>query len=292
MGDLILPASVAPWAIEPTALPLALRRSEPPAAEAAPEAAVADSAGAGRAQVAVVHARGACVQRAPAWAEQHGYAFDPGRLADRIEQAAASANAVCVLFDSPGGSVSGVQEAASRIADVSSRTLVVAVADCLMASAAYWLGASCTAVAASPSSLLGSVGVISVHVSNERMLDEMGIDVTVISAGEGKDDGAPFRRLSADAAERLQAMVDSYYAAFTIAVAAGRGLPARRVRGEWGAKVMRPAEARSAGMCDVIGDSRAVVARLSTAEGRRQVRRAAAARTIMRGVAPVPLRRK
>lgn len=286
MSEMTLPTGALPWAVAPEALPLAVRLAEPPAAgedvdDALEVVGQVDDGRTGRAQVAVLRAVGPCIDKCPAWAERWGYAYDPGRLADRIEVAAMAANSVAVLFDSPGGGVAGVEEAAARIAAVAEQSLVVAVADHLMASAAYWLGSACTAVAASPSAMVGSVGVVTVHASYERMYEQAGIDVTVISAGRGKADTAPYSQLTDAAAERLQAVVDGYYRSFSAAVAKNRRVPPKRVRGEWGALLMLAAEAKAAGMADLVADSRTLVAKLASAEGRRQVRRAAAARAII-----------
>ena len=94
------------------------------------------------------------------------------------------AKAIVIDVDSPGGSVSGIPEAASRIKALRGIKPIVAVSNYLNASAAYWLTAQADEVVASPSSMTGSIGVFSIHESIARSLDAEGIDVTLIKAGD------------------------------------------------------------------------------------------------------------
>ena len=191
-----LPASASsmPWAISPDALPLSLSLPDtrPTATDETPTIGARDAgsdpmvsrAGA----VVVLRADGIILPRCASWLEGYGVISAEG-LAGRVEAAAAAdAAAIMICFDSPGGLVAGTPEAAARIAAVARGTLVVAVADHLMASAAYFLASGCTAIVASPSALVGSIGVIAVRPSIARALDAEGIDIDVLTRGEGKTD--------------------------------------------------------------------------------------------------------
>ena len=283
-------AAAHPWAIQPSALPVALPQPGPgPAAAqddgAAAQPAAADGEPEGPADrgVAVLRADGIVLPRCGAWLERYGWAVSCEALPGRIEAAAASASAVVVRFNSPGGSAAGVSEAAARIAAVARRATVVAVADHLAASAAYWLAASCTALVVSPSALVGSVGVFLVRPSVVRALDADGVDVDVLSRGDGKTDRLILTALTDEGRGRLDAEVAAYYADFVAAVARARGVPAKTVRDGWGASVLTAAAAVEAGMADRVMTADEAAARAGTAAGRRLFRSMGSARAIVAG---------
>lgn len=267
-----------PWAIDEAALPVRLDMEDQPSGQPAAPGDHRPRAG----TVAVIRAAGIVLPRCGEWAERYGWAISCERLPARIESAAGEGcSAVLVTFNSPGGSVAGVQEAAKRIAAVSSRVPVVAVADHLAASAAYWLASACTAVVASPSAMVGSVGVITVRPSFARELDMGGVDIDVFYRGEGKTDGLVLVEMDDDGRRRMQATIDAYYADFAKAVAAGRGVSRKTVADSWGAQVLTAQAAKAAGMVDQIGTADDVLKRLGTTEGRRGYRKMGATRSIV-----------
>lgn len=70
-----------------------------------------------------------------------------------------SVETIIFLIDSPGGSVNGTEALASDIKASKKRT--IALADGMMASAAYWIGSSCKEVyATTASTLIGSIGTM------------------------------------------------------------------------------------------------------------------------------------
>ena len=284
-------ASSMPWAISPDALPLSLTLPAGPNVSRGTSSEIAAGDGdpmVSRAgSVVVLRADGIILPRCASYIERWGYATSAEGLAGRVEAAAAAeAAAIMVCFDSPGGSVAGVPEAAARIAAVARETTVVAVADHLMASGAYYLASGCTAIAASPSALVGSVGVIALRVSIARMLDAEGVDVGVVYRGDGKTDYLTAVEFTAEARARLQAAVDASYDEFVAAVSAGRGAPKATVSKVWGAQVLTAEAARRAGMVNTVSDARSLFAVLSTPAGRRQIRQRAQLAAIVAATQP------
>lgn len=70
----------------------------------------------------------------------------------------------------------------------------------------------------------GSVGVVTAHVEFSKYLEDVGIKVTFIFAGDHKVDGNPYEKLSASAKKRTQARIDKIYGVFTSTVARNRGM--------------------------------------------------------------------
>jgi signal peptide peptidase SppA len=137
---------------------------------------------------------------------------------------------ILIDIDSPGGSVYGVAELADEIQSARSKKPVVAVANSLAASAAYWIGCSASEFYVTPGGDVGSIGVWQAHQDYSQALEESGVKTTLISAGKFKVEGNPYSPLDADAQSFMQSRVDDYYAAFTKSVARGRGVSVAQVR--------------------------------------------------------------
>lgn len=153
--------------------------------------------------------------------------------------------------DSPGGSVEGVEEFAEEIRAARGQKPMTAVADYLMASAAYWLGAQADEIVASPSSLVGSIGVYAVHEDWSGAYEQQGVRPTLIKAGKFKAEGIDIEPLSDDARSHFQESVDDSYDAFVAAVAKGRGVSPAEVRSGYGeGRVLTAKRAKAVGLVD------------------------------------------
>ena len=137
---------------------------------------------------------------------------------------------ILIDIDSPGGSVYGVAELADEIVSARAKKPVVAIANSLAASAAYWIGCSASEFYVTPGGEVGSIGVWQAHQDYSKAMDEAGVKTTLISAGKFKVEGNPYAPLDEEAQGFMQSRVDDYYAAFTKAVAKGRGVPISQVR--------------------------------------------------------------
>lgn len=155
-------------------------------------------------------------------------------FAETFRAAVANDQVDSILLDihSPGGSVYGVEEAARMIAEGAKQKRVVAIADQLMASAAYYLGAAAGELVVTPSGEVGSIGVYTVHFDYSEQARDLGIKVTIIKAGAKKAEGNPFEALADDARDHTQSIVDAFYNQFVRSVAKGRGVGVDVVRSE------------------------------------------------------------
>ncbi len=137
---------------------------------------------------------------------------------------------ILIDIDSPGDSVYGVAELADEIQSARAQKPVIAIANSLAASAAYWIGCSASQFYVTPGGEVGSIGVWQAHQDYSKALEESGVKTTLISAGKFKVEGNPYAPLDAEAHSFMQSRVDDYYAAFTKSVARGRGVPISQVR--------------------------------------------------------------
>lgn len=160
---------------------------------------------------------------------------------------------IVIDIDSPGGSVDGVMEMASEIRAARQKKPIVAVANTLAASAAYWLGSQASEFVAAPSASVGSIGVFAAHSDISEKLAAEGERVTLVHAGAHKIEGNPFEPLSDEARGYMQELVDSYYDDFVVDVARGRGTKPADVKANYGGgRILRADKALEAGMIDRI----------------------------------------
>lgn len=217
-------------------------------------------------QVVVIPLVGAISQRA-SFMDGFGGGTSVQRFTQQFRRATNDPSVSAVLIDvnSPGGGVFGVPELAAEIfaaRDMGKR--IVAVSNCMMASAAFWIGSAADEVVVAPSGEVGSIGVFAAHTDISKMLEDFGVKITLISAGKFKTEGNPFEPLSDEARAFIQEGVDEFFGMFTRAVAKHRGTSAAAVRGGMGqGRMLGAKDALRENMVDKIETFDATLARLA-----------------------------
>ena len=171
--------------------------------------------------------------------------------------------------DSPGGLVVGGPELANAIYGLPQKMPVVAWTGRYMASLAYWAGSQAQVVMASPSAIVGSIGVIVTIRDFSRMLEAFGVRTEVITNREAIYKGMGVFGTSLSDAQRahIQGSVQDVYADFQSAIARRRTVEASAMQGQ----VTYGTRAVEARLIDQTGDFASAVA-LIKAELARQGR--------------------
>lgn len=176
--------------------------------------------------------------------------------------------AIAVNSDGPGGSVFQVQETGDLIYGTRGQKPVVCVVTGMSASATFWINSQFPELVASPSSQLGSIGVLMRHEDISKMAEDAGVKMTYISSPRGgnKAEGNPFTPLSDETEEYYNAQCDEYYSSFLAALARGRSVKARTIDQDWGRGRMVGAQtALKLGMVDRISTLQAEIDKLAIA---------------------------
>lgn len=164
-----------------------------------------------------------------------------------------SVSAIVLDIDSPGGSVSGVDEISKEIYQARGQKKIVAVCNTLMASAAYYIGSSADEIVVTPSGELGSIGVYMLHSDYSQRYADNGIKNTLIKAGKFKAEGNPWMALDEESLASLQDHVDGHYDMFVKAVARNRGVNLDAVRNGFGqGRTVMAKNAVKLGMADKV----------------------------------------
>jgi len=220
--------------------------------------------------VAVIPIHGLLLNRFPGSVGMAtGYDFVRGQL----RMALADPDVSRIVFDihSNGGMAAGCEELAQEIYRSREAKPSLAVVDSNCYSGGYYLGSAASRIVSTVSGGVGSIGVVAMHVDHSKLLEDAGVGVTFIQAGNEKTDGNAYQPLSERARERINSTVQYHYGLFTEAVAKFRGIPVADVRATE-ARCYTPPEALGLGLIDGIVDATdAVRGMLNDSEGQMEI---------------------
>lgn len=162
--------------------------------------------------------------------------------------------AVVLDVDSPGGTASASDNMYVALARLAEKKPVVAAIRGTGASGSYLAAIAAKRIVASPTSVVGSIGVITAAPRLPRLLDRIGVSVSEHTAGSLKGMGAPWREESEPEAIKEQQLVDEIYDVFVDRVATARGMDGERVRELATGEVWLGSKAVELGLVDEIGD--------------------------------------
>jgi len=158
---------------------------------------------------------------------------------------------IVIDIASPGGSTDGVEELSAEIYHARTKKRLIAVANSMAASAAYWLGSSASEFVVTPGGMVGSIGVYAIHLDFSAMNARLGVAPTYVSAGKYKVEGNPDTPLNDSARAYLQSVVDEFYGKFVSSVARNRGVsPDTVVNGYGEGRLLTASQAKAAGFVD------------------------------------------
>ncbi len=171
--------------------------------------------------------------------------------------------AVVVVINSPGGSPAQSEYIAERIRQLSSEKGVPVLAFCedIAASGGYWIACAADEIFAAHTSLVGSIGVVSSGFGFNEVLDRLGVQRRLYTAGDNKARLDAFSPENADDVEWLKGMQSELHQAFIAWVKQRRGKKLAGTDEElFNGDIWIGAKARDVGLVDGIGVMRSVVA--------------------------------
>jgi signal peptide peptidase SppA len=204
--------------------------------------------------VAVIPVYGPISQRQNLMSANSGGTSVEGLTADfRAALADPGVDAIVLEVDSPGGTVDGIPELADEIYAARGQKPILAHANTMAASAAYWLASAAQEIQVTRSGSVGSVGVFMAHQDMSKAAELEGVKTTLISHGKYKTEGNRWEPLSDEARANLQDQVDQIGQMFTSTLAKNRATPVETVRSSYGqGRLVLAKQALAAGMVDGI----------------------------------------
>jgi len=164
-------------------------------------------------------------------------------------------HAVVLRVNSPGGTVSAsdaMYDIVMRFRNNSHKPVVASAQD-VAASGAYYVSCAADKLVVQPTSVLGSIGVIFHTVDISGTLAKIGARTEAIKSGPLKDMGSPLKPLSDPERAVMQAMVNEYYARFKNIVKTSRRLDDATLADVTDGRVFTGQQAVSLGLADKTG---------------------------------------
>lgn len=179
----------------------------------------------------------------------------PDKLKEALAQAErdSSVKAILLEINSPGGSVVASDEIARAIKETSKKKPVVAWMGEIATSGAYYVATAADYVIADNATITGSIGVISIFPEYSKLLEKLGINVTIVKGGEYKDFSMGYRPMTDEEREMLETLVLEIYDQFLSEVAANRNLSESYVRSVAEGRIYTGKTAKKLMLVDDIG---------------------------------------
>ncbi|HOF77702.1 MAG TPA: signal peptide peptidase SppA [Smithellaceae bacterium] len=163
--------------------------------------------------------------------------------------------AVLFKINSPGGTITASDILYNEIISYREKTgnkIVVSMMD-VAASGAYYMSLPADMIVAHPTTVTGSVGVISLQPKFKGLMDKIGVGVDVQKTGKYKDMGSPYRDTADDEKKLLQKAMDSFGGRFIDLVKKHRKLSTQALTEVSTARIFLADEALQCGLVDRIG---------------------------------------
>lgn len=206
--------------------------------------------------IAVIEIAGTLVHRG-AWIGQSSGLTSYEGIAAQLQAALSdpAVRGIALDIDSFGGEVAGAFDLADRIRAARAQKPVQAFVAEHALSAGYALASQADRIILPRTGAVGSIGVVALHTDMSGALDQKGIAVTLIHAGDHKIDANPYQPLPDAVHDQMQRQLEVVRFLFTETVAAGRGdRLSDNAALATEAAVFRGADAIAAGLADELAD--------------------------------------
>jgi protease IV len=167
----------------------------------------------------------------------------------------ASAKAVVLRINSPGGSPvqSGIVNDEIRRLKAKHKKKVYAVVDEMCASGAYYIAVAADEIYVDKASLVGSIGVLMDGFGFTGLMDKLGIERRLLTAGENKGMLDPFSPQNEKQTAYAKTMIDQIHRQFIAVVKQGRGDRLKETPDTFSGLFWNGEEAIKLGLADHLG---------------------------------------
>ena len=168
----------------------------------------------------------------------------------------AGAQAVVVRINSPGGSpvqAGIINDEIRRLKKLHNKK-VYAVVEETCASGAYYIAVAADEIYVDKASVVGSIGVLMDSFGATGLMEKLGVERRLLTAGENKGIGDPFSPLQPKQRAYLQAMIDQIHQQFIKVVRDGRGKRLKETPETFSGLFWNGEQALAMGLVDHLGN--------------------------------------
>ena len=186
--------------------------------------------------------------------QARGYATGYEYILEAVKRGVEDEDVAAIHLDvnAPGGTVAGCFDCVDSIFAMRGTKPITAYANESAYSAAYAIASAADDIVVARTGGVGSIGVMAAHMEVSKGLEQRGVTVTLIYAGDKKADGHSAIPLSDRAKADMQARADALHDIFVSTVARNRGLDEQAVRNTEAASFMAPLAVEN-GLADAVG---------------------------------------
>jgi protease-4 len=161
--------------------------------------------------------------------------------------------AVVFRINSGGGSAFASEDITKELRELSKKKPVIVSMSEVAGSGGYWMSCCGNRTFAMPTTLTGSIGVISIYLSWYKLLDRFGITHDTIKEGEFADTGSPLRKLDPKERRMIDSEITSMYDKFLQVVSGFRDISREEVDSLGRGRVWSGSDAAANGLVDSSG---------------------------------------
>lgn len=204
-------------------------------------------------EIAVVHVHGTITHAARSLTGSRAAALPAVVAALRRARTSRRVSGVILHVDSPGGSALASDLIHREVVRLREKKPVVAYMGDVAASGGYYVAAPCHRIVAQPTTVTGSIGVISVRLLGHGLAERVGVRPQGLRSAPHADIHSPFRILDDGERALLTAETEAIYDAFVNVVAEGRKRPREEIERVARGRVWSGADAARLGLVDDTG---------------------------------------
>ncbi len=205
--------------------------------------------------IAIVYASGPIMQRYDSDDFIQGLQITPDAFIRNLKKARddKKVKAIIIRVDSPGGSVIASDEIYEEIRKTKKIKPVYASMSDVAASGGYYISIACDTIIAHPSTITGSIGVISMVPNFSKLTKMVGVSVDTISTNIASQDLNLFLPFSENQLKKLDELMRPIYYRFIQKVAESRKKSFEETRALAKGRVWTGEQAYQRGLVDVLG---------------------------------------
>jgi protease IV len=160
---------------------------------------------------------------------------------------------VIFRINSGGGSATASENILHELAELHKKKPLVISMGPVAGSGGYWISGTGRRLFALPTTITGSIGVLSVYFNIARLLEKYGINADSVKHGDSADIGSALRQLTEKEHKMIDGIVEFLYGEFIKRVADSRQLSPERVQELAEGRVWLGRKAAGNGLVDEVG---------------------------------------
>jgi protease IV len=203
-------------------------------------------------EIAVVYMQGEIITAASEWNEGVITAKTYDKIFDDLESDS-SVKAVVLRVNSPGGSALESDILHHRIEQLKAKKRVVVSMGAVAASGGYYISCGADRIYAEPSTITGSIGVVSAIPNLSKTMAKLGVTPQSVTRGKFASAFNPTLPFNPDDTASLEQYSQLIYTEFKTNVAAGRHMTPEQVEAIAQGRVYSGFKAREIGLVDEVG---------------------------------------